>query len=287
MGQVDDLAQVGWKIRQQFFGSAICFTYPVATETISVTGPKCELNCAHCGGHYLQHMKSLDSINQASDIQGKSCLISGGCGADGGVPLAAVANRLQELKQERRYNLHVGLVDASDIDKLAAIADMISFDFVGDTDTIHEVFGTTRTVEDYVACYKLLRQRCQVMPHICIGLRGGKISGEYQALELLRQLGTDGLTFIVFTPTKGTIFANRQPPELTEVIELFVKARQMFPDIPLHLGCLRPRGRYRTELDQWAVKSGLNTLVNPTPAAVRLAESLGLTMSRGEECCSL
>ncbi len=287
MERMDQLAQVGWQIRQQFFGSAICFTYPVATETISVTGPQCELNCAHCGGHYLQHMKPLASIRGASDIQGKSCLISGGCGTDGRVPLASVAARLQELKQGRRYNMHVGFVEADDIPRLAELADMISFDFVGDTATIQEVLGTTHTVEDYVTCYKLLRQSCQVMPHICIGLGGGEIRGEYQALELLHKLGTDGLTFIVFTPTKGTAFADRQPPEITAVVELFVKARQLFPTIPLQLGCMRPGGRYRAELDLWAVKSGLNTIVNPTPGAVRLAQSAGLSISRGEECCSL
>ena len=287
MDEIEKLAQDGWKLREQHFGATICFTYPTATQTVSVTGTHCELNCAHCGGHYLQQMKPLTAISQPGDIIGRSCLISGGCNRDGKVPLTAVTARLQELKQGRRYNLHVGLVDAEDIDKLAGIADMVSFDFVGDTATIQEVFGTNHTVDDYVACYKLLQQSGPVMPHICIGLYGGEIRGEYQALQLLRELGAAGLTFIVFTPTRGTAFADRQPPSLAAVVKLFVKARQLFPDIPLHLGCMRPGGRYRTELDQWAVKSGINTIVNPTPGAVRLARSLDLAMTRGEECCSL
>ncbi|WP_425059200.1 hypothetical protein SCACP_38790 [Sporomusa carbonis] len=267
--------------------ATIRFAYPQKTRPVSVTGAQCELNCAHCGGHYLQHMQPLADIGDTGADTSASWLVSGGCQADGAVPVGAYIDRLTELKQNRRYNMHVGLVSDAEIAKLAGIADCVSFDFVVDAATIKEVFGNGRTPEDYVACYQSLRRKVKVMPHICIGLNGGVLGGEYQALELLKELGTDGLTFIVFVPTRGTRFADRQPPHLAETAKLLSYARLEFPDIPLHLGCMRPGGRYREEIDKWAVRVGFDTIVNPAPAAVALAEKLGLKLTRGEECCVL
>lgn len=263
------------------------FVYPQQTRPVSVTGTKCELNCAHCGGHYLHHMKPLAEIASAGADNSASWLVSGGCGADGAVPVAEHIARLAELKQHRRFNMHVGLVNAAVIEQLATVADCVSFDFVADNTTIQEVFGNGRTVDDYVACYQALKQKVKVMPHICIGLQGGEINGEYRALELLQALGVEALTFIVFMPTRGTRFANRQPPDLLETARLLSYARLMFPNISLHLGCMRPGGRYREELDTWAVRIGFDVIVNPAPAAVRLAERMGLTLTQGEECCVL
>ncbi|SMC88122.1 radical SAM protein [Sporomusa malonica] len=265
----------------------IRFAYPQKTKPVSVTGDKCELNCAHCGGHYLKHMKPLDAIDEAGTDTSASWLVSGGCQADGAVPVEEHIGRLAELKQGRRFNMHVGLVSDTVIERLAAVADCVSFDFLADQDTITEVFGNNRTVNDYVTCYQSLKRKVRVMPHICIGLKGGEIGGEYRALELLQELGTEALTFIIFMPTKGTRFADRQPPSLAETALLLSRARLQFPHIPLHLGCMRPGGRYREEIDKWAVRIGFDTIVNPAPAAVTLAEKLGLTLTRGEECCVL
>jgi uncharacterized radical SAM superfamily protein len=69
------------------------------------------------------------------------------------------------------------------------------------------------------------------------------------------------------------------------VMDIVVEARLRFPDKPLYLGCMRPRGRYRLELDPLAVRAGVNVIVNPAREAVRLAEELGLRITRGRECC--
>jgi len=262
----------------------IRFAYPNQTKSVSVTAAHCEQDCAHCGGHYLKHMLPISAIEASGAT---SFLISGGCKADGKVPIGEHVAELKALKQGRRYNLHVGLIDEHEIAKIAEIADCVSFDFVGDDETIHEVFGIERTVQDYIHCYQVLRQQVNVMPHICIGLHGGEIKGEYKAIRLLQDLGVDGLTFIIFTPTRGTRYAECSPPKMEEVVELLKWARQTCPSIPIHLGCMRPGGRYRTEIDQWAVKIGIDTIVNPTPKAVELAKELGRTIQRSEECCVL
>lgn len=262
----------------------IRFTYPQNTKSISVTGSHCDQDCAHCGGHYLKAMLPISAIESSSAT---SFLISGGCEADGTVPISEHIAELKSLKQGRRYNLHVGLMNKTQIEEIAEIADCVSFDFVGDDETIREVFGLNRTVSDYVHCYKELCQRVKVMPHICIGLHGGEIKGEYRAVELLQELGVDGLTFIIFTPTRGTRYADRLPPKMEDVVKLLKWAREVCPLVPIHLGCMRPGGRYRSEIDQWAVQIGIDTIVNPTPKAALLAKELGMSILQGEECCVL
>jgi uncharacterized radical SAM superfamily protein len=287
MESLETLAHEGWKVRESNFSPSIYFSYPLQTQAISVTGANCKLNCGHCGGHYLKKMKDIAQISAGDTCRAGSFLISGGCTPEGKVPIGEHIKQLTALKEGRKLNLHVGLVNEDDIDGIVQIADTISFDFVGDDDTIGEVFGIERKVQDYVDSYVKLRERCQVIPHICIGLHGGEIRGEYHALELLQDLGVEGLTFIIFTPTKKTRYADRLPPGIKEVLHILVTARKKFPKVPIHLGCMRPGGSYRRELDPWAVRGGINSIVNPTADAVHVATSLGLLPVRREECCVL
>ncbi len=266
----------------------IRFVYPSKTTAISITGTSCQLNCAHCGGHYLKNMIPLTSvINGQQPTYSRSWLISGGCNREGGIVYTEQLAVLRQLKKERKFNIHVGLINNRQIAEIATIADRISFDFVGDDDTIREVLGISHTVEDYVACYQTLRGHIPVTPHICIGLHGGRLRGEWRVLEMLRELGADSLTLLVFIPTRGTRYAGCLPPSLEEVAAFFYKARQAFAAIPIHLGCMRPGGRYRNELDILAVKAGLDSIVNPSTGAVALASELGISTTEGEECCCL
>jgi hypothetical protein len=103
----------------------------------------------------------------------------------------------------------------------------------------------------------------------------------------LEELGVDGLVFLVFVPTPGTRYAHRQPPAPTAVADLLAEARLRFPDVPLYLGCMRPKGRYRQQLDPLAVRAGLNVVVSPSRAAREVAASLGLRARQKRECCVL
>lgn len=300
--EVRDTVRRAWEVRRAHFPDEIGFDYPQATEVLSTTGKACSLDCAHCGGHYLEGMIPLQEFagrkvaeesrtSPDGSPQGrlfpKSCLISGGCDSRGKVPFLRYRDALAELKKHSRLNFHVGLVDDEDAAVLGKLADTVSFDFVGDDETIDEVFGFRRTVSDYLASYRALRRHTRVLPHICVGLRGGHISGEYRALEFLAREGIDGLVAIVFSPTPGTRYADRSPPSLDEVATFLAIARLSFPDKPFFLGCMRPNGRYRAALDCLAVECGLNKLVQPTSGARSLAAERGLRVIRGEECCVL
>jgi uncharacterized radical SAM superfamily protein len=167
------------------------------------------------------------------------------------------------------------------------LVDVVSFDFVGDDATIREVYGLERTVRDYVQTYRLLRRYARTLPHVTLGLRGGEFGHELPAFEHLQALGADGLVILVFMPTPGTRYAERQPPDVAAVADLLAEARLRFPAIPLYLGCMRPKGSYRNELDPLAVRAGFNVIVSPSRPARKLAGGLGLTTREMRECCVL
>lgn len=269
-------------------GRKIEFVYPVKTASVSVTGANCELGCAHCGGHYLAQMHPLEQVGALSTERYASVLVSGGCRRDGQVPWQEHRQALAALKRHFTLNMHVGLIwNEQQATQVAALADCVSYDFVGDDATIREVYGLSATVDDYVVGYRLLRRHTRVVPHICLGLKGGVLAGEERALAILAAEGVTELVFIVFTPTAGTHYANCSPPDLAAVQRLLVKARAMFPDVPLKLGCMRPGGRYRQALDVSAVAAGLDAVVLPAPQAVAYAREHGFTIVRKEECCVL
>ncbi len=280
----DERLAAAWQTRVSHFPMEIELDYPLDTALISLTGRACALDCAHCGGHYLQHMTP---IWEAEAGKATSCLISGGCDTEGRVPVIEHLAQVAALRDGRRLNWHVGLITEEDVQAIAPFVDVISFDFVGDDDTIREVYGLHKTVADYVACYQLLRRYVPVTPHVTIGLRGGELGHEMRALEILADLGVDSLVLLVLIPTPGTRYAGRRPPDVAAVLDVIIEARLRLPDVPLWLGCMRPHGRYRQELDPLAVRAGVNKIVSPARQAVHVAEELGLTVMRGRECCAL
>jgi uncharacterized radical SAM superfamily protein len=106
-------------------------------------------------------------------------------------------------------------------------------------------------------------------------------------LDLLAQVGVEELVFIVFIPTPGTPYAACPVPEVEQVALLLAEARQRFPSAVLRLGCMRPRGAYRAQLDPLAVRAGLNAIVSPAREGRAEAASLGLTPIETRECCVL
>lgn len=282
-----ELLKEAWQVRQNFFPAQVEFVYPHLTLPLSSTATNCELDCAHCGGHYLKGMLPLKDASMRESGQEKSYLISGGCDMQGKVPHLDLLEDIKKLAKRGSLNLHTGLVDEKGARELGKVAQVISFDFLADQETITEVYGLVSTPQDYLETYRLLCLHTRVVPHLCLGLKGGEIQGEYKALEVLQKEGAKAISFIVFRPTSKTVMANCSPPPIEEVARILAVARIMFPGSPLYLGCMRPGGKYRVELDCLALRAGINKIVHPSPPARSLARELGLTITRGEECCSL
>jgi uncharacterized radical SAM superfamily protein len=286
--ELDALLDKSWALRSLGFPAEIEFVYPGETLAVSTTGRECALSCAHCGGHYLKPMATLEQALGSAKGNKKSYLVSGGCDLDGNVPHLQRRDEITALSQLGPLNIHSGLVEEGQARELAEVASVVSFDFVVDEETIQAVYGMEgATGQRYVESYRLLRRHTRVVPHVCIGLFGGQILGEYKALEALKHEGADAISFIVFRPTPGTTYADKTCPPVNDVARIIATARLMFPDALLYLGCMRPGGHYRSILDGLAIRAGVNKIVQPSPAARKLAGELGLQIIRTEECCSL
>ena len=284
MNGLDDKLARAWALRRAHFPDEITWSYPLDTAVLSLTGSQCALDCAHCGGHYLGGMRP---IWEAEPDGSTSCLISGGCDPAGRVPVLAHLDRVRAWRPGRTMNWHVGFISEAEMEAIAPLVDVVSFDFVGDDETIREVYGLDRTVDDYADAYRLLRKHARTLPHVTIGLRGGALGHELPAFERLQELGVDGLVLLVFIPTPGTRYADRQPPSPQDAGGVLAEARIQFPDVPLYLGCMRPRGGYRDQLDPLAVQAGFNVLVSPSRSARQLAADLGLSSRQSRACCVL
>jgi hypothetical protein len=284
MLNLEDKLARAWIVRRAHFPDEVTWSYPLDTAVLSLTGQQCALDCAHCGGHYLSEMRPIWATQPDRST---SCLISGGCDPSGRVPVLAHLDQVRAWRQGRKMNWHVGFVSEHEMEAIAPLVDVVSFDFVGDDETIHEVYGLDRTVDDYVQTFRLLQRYVRALPHVTIGLRGGELGHELPAFEKLQGLGVDGLVLLVFIPTPGTHYADRRAPSPTAVADLVAEARLCFPRVPLYLGCMRPKGLYRDELDPLAVRAGVNVLVSPSRPAREMAAELGLAARQIRECCVL
>jgi lipoyl synthase len=282
-----DLMRCAWKVREAFFPAAVEFVAPNRTLAVSVTGSSCALNCSHCAGHYLKGMLPLEKVLGSKRGREKSYLVSGGSDRDGRVPLFERWAELEELASRGPINLHTGLVNEKESRRLSHVARVVSFDFVGDNETIGDVYHLPMTVKDYLVSYRSLQKYNRVIPHICLGRNAGQIRGEYNTLRLLRKEAVEAISMIIFRPTVGTVFSDCSPPLPEDVAHFIATARLMFPRTPLYLGCMRPAGSYRETVDTYALEAGINKIVLPAPAARARAAELGLDISISEECCSL
>ncbi len=263
--------------------SKISFVRPTRTIPISVTGSKCALDCLHCAGNYLEgktDVHELDGLSEAS-----SYLITGGCDTEGKVPILEHLDDLSSLPKESTKIGHTGLVDEHEVEQLSELIDIVSFDFVLDDGTIRDIFGLDKSASDFIKSYSWLSHRIPTFPHLTIGLNKGRLAGELEALDILSGFGTRSVVLNVFIPTRGTQLGNVPPPSLQDVRRVIERARDSFDEI--YLGCMRPGGTYRKELDVMALDEGIDRIVNPSKPSRDLAVKKGLEIEWREECCIL
>lgn len=273
---------------------------PACFPTVSVTGRACALRCAHCGGRLLEGMVPAGSpaeflrlIRTLRDRGAAGILVTGGCNADGEVPLAPYLEGLR-LAAELGMSVlvHTGLATRETAAGLKrAGVGQVLLDLIGDAATIREVYRLDRSPGDYRASLEaLLAEGLTVVPHIVMGLHRGAIRGEYEALEWvaeLRPAGPAGLVLVALSPLPGTELAACRPPDPEEAGRLLANARLRLPDLPLSLGCARPAGAARLALERYAVDAGVNAIAYPAGETLRYAAERGLALDYREECCSL
>jgi len=265
--------------------------------TISVTGKGCALNCKHCGGKVLETMypatepqKLFDLCTQLKRKGASGCLISGGCLPNGSVPLEKFVDTIEKVKRELGLTVfvHTGIIDFDNAKKLGnAGVDATLIDIIGSDETIREIYNLNVTVKDYESSLKALHEVGIVfVPHVIVGLHYGKLKGEFHALKTISQYKPSALVIIAFMPIHETEMETVAPPKPADIAKVITAARLMFPQTPLVLGCMRPKGKHREETDILAIKAGVNAIAFPSEEAIKFAKNQGYDVSFSSFCCS-
>jgi uncharacterized radical SAM superfamily protein len=79
---------------------------------------------------------------------------------------------------------------------------------------------------------------------------------------------------------------NVKPPSSEAIARVVAAARLMFPEKPLALGCMRPKGMHRSATDVLALKAGVDAIAFPSEEAIDYAKKLGYETVFSPYCCS-
>ncbi|MEO0184531.1 MAG: radical SAM protein [candidate division WOR-3 bacterium] len=263
---------------------------------LSLTGKSCGLNCDHCQGKLLESMIPVESPEELMDVckrlydnNAVGFLLSGGFSSNHTVPLTAFIPTIKKIKERTKLKiaLHCGILDQKTCVMLKeAGIDQALIDVIGDDDTIKNVYRTDKKVNDITNTVKnLLNAKIPVVPHIVVGINYGKISGEYRAIEIIKEFPINTLVFVSLMPIPGTPMHNIKTPTAEEISRLIINARFKMPDVIITLGCARKRG-YK-DIDLWAIECGVNRIALPADEAVAKAKEYNLFIEWQKTCCSL
>jgi len=280
-----------------YYKSSVYCSSPNEFPTISVTGQGCALNCKHCGGVVLKTMYPATTSEKLFELcaelkrQGAlGCLISGGCLPDGSVPLDNFVGSIAKIKRELGLTVfvHTGIISFETAVALKkAGVDAALIDVIGSDETINEVYNLKTSVKDYDNSLKALHETNIVfVPHVIVGLHYGKLKGELHALHIISKYEPSALVVIAFMPIHGTSMENVSPPKPLDIARVIIIARKLFPQTPLVLGCMRPKGKHRTETDVYAIKAGVNAIAFPAEEAIKFAKHQGYEIVFSSLCCS-
>ena len=304
----------GFEIRRANFENVITFHAPglkkykteefttqdaIEFVSISVTGTACALSCEHCKTNVLHGMADLRKhdgslFDLCADLASKGTrgvLISGGSDKQGRVPLLPHINAMKRVRNELglALRIHTGLPDEKTCAALGEIEiDGAMIDIIGHRDTIRDVYHLDSDPEDYENSLAWLEKyKVPTIPHIILGLHFGKMLGEEHALEMIARHTPKVLVLVVLMPLTGTPMVNVTPPSLDEIGAFFQKARKVLPLTPVMLGCARPMGNLKVEIDRLAVNAGLNGIAYPANGIVEYARQNGLRPQFINACCGV
>lgn len=304
----------GFELRLRNFGDEIEFyapglkrwqtsewkpSNPKTFLPVSVTGSACALQCDHCSAKVLEGMVSvkadedLFALAERLHAQGsRGLLVSGGSQrSTGGVPLVPHLRHVPRIRDELGMTVivHSGVVNPELAAALTASGvDGVMLDIIGAEDTIRDVYHLDMTPADFERSLALLAGAgLRIIPHVVCGLHYGRFLGEYAALEMIARYPVSTMIIVVLVPLVGTPMAHLPPPAAPDVIAFMQASREALPTTKVNLGCARPMGSMKLELDHAAIDHGLNGIAYPGDGVIAYAQQRGLTPALYEYCCSL
>jgi uncharacterized radical SAM superfamily protein len=184
--------------------------------------------------------------------------------------------------------VHTGVIDAKLAGRLAdAGVDAALIDVIGSDETIREIYQLNVSVADYDRSLRVLHESgIPLVPHVLVGLHYGKLKGEFRAIEMISKYSPAAVIVIALMPIHGTTMETATPPKPKDIAKVLVASRLVLPKTPLVLGCMRPKGKHKTETDILAVEAGVNAIAFPAEQAIELAETMHMETSFSSLCCS-
>jgi uncharacterized radical SAM superfamily protein len=265
--------------------------------SISVTGSECALACDHCNARVLEGMLPLRSRSlfelcaEVARRGARGVLVSGGSDRRGRVPLLRHVPDLERARRELGLTLrvHPGLPDEATAAALGEVdLDGAMLDVIGAEETIRDVYHLDVPVGEYdAAMERLARHGVPLVPHIVVGLHYGRLLGEWRALAMIARHQPKLLVLVVLMPLYGTAMAPVAPPPPEEIGRFFEDARRALPGTPITLGCARPLGAVKGEIDRLAVDAGLTGIAFPAVGTVAYARARGLRPEFHDACCGV
>lgn len=264
--------------------------------SVSITGTECDLQCNHCKGTLLETMipattpeNLIKVCERLSQNGAQGILLTGGCSYLGKLPWKDYIPSIRYCKDHfpLLISVHTGLLDQETTILLAKSGiDQALIDIIGDDLTWKNVYHIDHGVEKLQETLSYLKEsKIPLVPHIVVGLNYGKISGENRALELLLDVPMEALVFVSLMPLTGTPMKECTPPSAEDISILIRKARSMFPNTVLSLGCARERGNHN--IDLLALEGGVDRIAIPSEETVARAKEKGYEIIWKKTCCSV
>ena len=265
----------------------------------SITAGGCALMCDHCQAKILEPMipatnpemleQKVRDLVLMQDLQG--FLLSGGSNRQNEIAYERYYPSVEKLKREfphLKIAIHSALLDETRAKRMeSAGVDTAMMDVIGSNQTIRDVYKLERPVEDFEATLAALcSTKMEIVPHIVIGLHYGKILGEAEALDICSRHDIHALVLVVIMPfyaKPGTF----ETPKSADVGRIFMEARTRLADRQVLLGCARPPGMARREIDAYAVMAGLDGIAFPADGMAAVAETIGRPFHQKHACCSI
>ena len=270
-----------------------------AWPAVSITGGECKLACDHCKAKILEPMIPARTpealwrvVNEQIAGGAQGMLLTGGSNHRNEVEYDAfypVIRRIKDAFPAFRIAMHTALVDMDIARRMEASGiDAAMMDVIGAQDTISQVYHLKRSVADFERSLECLAATTmKVVPHIVIGLHYGRMLGEWNALEIVARHRPDALVLVVVMPFYAPETRPFVTPDTRQVGRFFMDAREALPGMPLLLGCARPAGMAKAQIDAYAVMAGLNGIAHPADGMVELAMRLEREVRVTPACCSI
>jgi uncharacterized radical SAM superfamily protein len=300
--QLEAFFKLAKNITSRYFGNILKIYIPDKRfPAISVTGRECALHCDHCNKKYLGEMKAIMNNSDLEAFllehvnnQGVGVLISGGCDSDGSIPLYKFIDTIKKIKNQTNLiiNTHTGLLDERTAQKLAeANVDIISFDINMDQEIIRNIYHLEKDLNDYKQAVDILKKyNLNIVPHICVGLYYGKLHKELESLKFIKNFLKEPelIVIIALIPPK---FPNNkfERPKPIDIAKIITTVRFLFPETEISLGCMRPRGEIKIEIEKYAINSGITRIEIPSKKTLQWLKKIHseVDLQFYSACCAI